>query len=385
MQTPLIPPEPYSPLPTTVKGYVPVLQDHPGERAALSKASARAWSQMTPLIEVVARAGKLSDGSVKDHVRRLHDSVGEHPVYLDLKNIDPSTPLETSRGERPVLELLFAAARKRGLCFMPVAWTSSGEEHLRLVADAVGGDCQGAALRHRFAGVSYGETIESLLRRRVDELKTSPEQIDLFLDLEYIDPDSDPSAGWVSGRLEEIAGIGTWRSIVLVGTSIPSSFGNGLVPERTTKELPRREWSLWKNVAAAASVPLAYGDYAVQNPVPPEKPPPIGPWATIRYTLSDNLLVARGRDTQRFGREQYRELSSWISSHHGFRGAAFSYGDSEIARWGSSDNPDVVMVEREVDELDETEESTGNSYWRGVGTSHHMEAVTEQVMQGSMA
>ncbi len=339
---------------------------------------------MTPLIEVVARAGRLSDGSVKDHVRRLHDSVGEHPVYLDLKNIDPSALLETSRGERPVLELLFEAARKRGLCFMPVAWTCSGEEHLRLVADAVGGDCQGAALRHRFAGVSYGETIESLLRRRVDELRASPQQIDLFLDLEYLDPDSDPSASWLSGRLEKIAEIGTWRSIVLVGTSIPSSFGNGLVPERTTKELPRREWLLWKDVAAA-SIPLAYGDYAVQNPVPPEKPPPIGPWATIRYTLADNLLVARGRDTRRYGPEQYKELSSWISSHHGFRGAAFSYGDAEIARWGSSDNPDVVMVEGEIDELDETDESTGNSYWRGVGTSHHMEAVTEQLMQGSVA
>lgn len=382
MQTPLIPPEPYSPLPTTVRGYVPVLQDHLGERTALSKASARAWSRMTPLVEVVARGGALTDTSVKDHIRRLHNAVGEHPVYLDLKKIDPSKPLETSQGERPVLELLLAAARKRGLCFMPVAWTNSAAEHLRLVRDAIGSDCQGAALRHRLTGVSYGETIEGLVHRRVEELGASPEQIDLLLDLEYLDPDSDPSASWVLGLLEKIAGIGTWRSIVLIGTSVPSSLGNGLVPERTTKELARREWSLWKNVAGTASVSLAYGDYAVQNPVPPAKPPPIGPWANIRYTLADNLLVARGRDTRRHGTEQYKELSSWISSHHGFRGAAFSYGDSEIARWGSSDNPDVVMVESEVDEMDEMDGSTSNTYWRGVGTSHHMEVVVEQVMRG---
>lgn len=382
MQPPLIPPEPYSPLPTTAGGYVPVLQDHLGERTALSKASARAWSRMTPLVEVVARGGELTDTSVKGHLRRLHDAVGKHPVYLDLKKIDPSKPLETSRGERPVLELLFAAARKRGLCFMPVAWTNNKEEHLSLVRDAVGRDCQGAALRHRLTGVSYGESIEDLLSRRVEELGATPEQIDLLLDLAYLDPDSDPSARWLSGLLGKVEGIGTWRSIVLIGTSVPSSFGNGLVPERCTKELARREWSLWKSVSGEASASLAFGDYAVQNPVPPVKPPPIGPWANIRYTLADNLLVARGRDTRTHGTEQYKELSSWISSHHGFRGAAFSYGDSEIARWGASDNPDVVMVESEVDEVDEVDGSTSNTYWRGVGTSHHLEVVAEQVMPG---
>jgi hypothetical protein len=382
MQTPLIPPEPYSPLPTTGRAYVPVLQDHLGERTALSKASARAWNLMTPLIEVVARGGELTDTSVKGHIRRLHDAVGQHPVYLDLKRIDPTMLVETSRGERPVLELLFAAARKRGLHFMPVAWMNGGEEHIRLVRDAIGTDGQGAALRHRLTGVSYDETIEGLLHRRVEELGSTPEKIDLFLDLEYLDPDSDPSAGWVSGLLGKIDAVGTWRSLVLIGTSVPSSLGNGLVPEHSTKELARREWSLWKDVAEAASLPLAFGDYAVQNPVPPKKPPPIGPWANIRYTLADKLLVARGRDTRTHGTEQYRELSSWISSHHGFRGTAFSYGDSEIARWGSSDHPDVVMVESEVDESGEVDDSTSNTYWRGVGTSHHMEVVAEQVMQG---
>jgi len=366
-----------------------VLQDHLGERTALLRASPQAWAQMTPLMEVVARGGKMSAESIKAHVRALKQAVGQRPVYLDIKKLEPCTPTQTSDGERPALEILHEAARARGLAFMPVVWTSSNEEHLGIVANTNYLDSQGLALRHRVSGVAIpnGITLESLLKARLEHLRVDASEVDLLLDLEYLDLDSEPSARWVAGLVTQSARAGTWRSIVLIATSVPSSFGNGIVPEHSAKELPRREWTLWRNVVKRVEQPVAFGDYAVQNPVPPPNPPPIGPWANIRYTLEETLFVARGFDTRTRGTDQYAELSTWVTSHPSFRGGAFSHGDSEIATWSASGQPQVPLAGSMEDFNDDFEESAevarpaSPTYWRGVGTSHHLEQVTEQLRQ----
>lgn len=382
----LIPPDPYEPLPCSTRNYVPVLQDHLGERTALSQASRQAWSLMTPLMEVVARGGKMSHESIKSHVRALKKVVGDHPIYLDIKKVEPCALTQTSRGERAAVEILHETARARGLSSMPVAWTDSGNQHLEIVAKASYEDGHGLALRHRVRGVSLpnGTTLDVLLKARLDRMGVDVGEVDLLLDLEYLAPDTDPSASWIAGLISRCAHVGPWRSVVLIATSVPSSFGNGLVPEHSKKELPRHEWSLWKEVAAKVDRPVAFGDYAVQNPVPPPNPPPIGPWANIRYTLEEALFVVRGFETRKHGTDQYAELSSWVTSHPSFRGASFSHGDSEITAWSTSGQPASIASGMAFDDVfeegtDEPPRRASPTYWRGVGTSHHLELVTEQL------
>ena len=380
----LIPPDPYKPLPCSARNYVPALQDHLGERTALSHASSEAWSLMTPLMEVVARGGKISHEAIKSHVRALKKAVGEHPIYLDIKKLDPCALANTTNGERPVIELLHETARARSLASMPVAWTDSSDQHLRIVAKAIYEDGHGLALRHRVRGVSLpsGMTLDDLLKARLTSLQADPSEVDLLLDLEYLDPDTEPSATWVASLLSRCARVGSWRSVVLLATSVPASFGNGLVPEKSKRELPRHEWSLWEAVTARADLPVAFGDYAVQNPVPPPNPAPVGPWANIRYTLEKNLFVVRGLETRTHGTDQYAELSSWITSHPSFRGSSFSHGDSEITAWSTgqgSRESRLAFDDFFEEETDERPRPASQTYWRGVGTSHHIELVTEQL------
>lgn len=379
MQRQLIPPQPYSPLPNQPGAYVPVLQDHSGERMALSSSSPQAWSRMTPLIEVVARGGALSHEAMKGRIRALQRVCGEHPIYLDIKKLDPCTPTQTSKGERPAMEILYELARSRDLPFMPVAWTHSNDCHLDVVASTSEIDGHGMALRHRVGKtvLQSGASLEELLADRLNSLRIPVSEVDLFIDLEYLDPDSDQSTRWILGMLEDCRRVGPWRSVVLIATSVPSSFGSEVVPEHSTREIPRHEWSLWKKVADQVNTPLGYGDYGVQNPIPPPKPPPIAPWANIRYSLEEALLVARGFQIGTRGPEQYSELSSWITSHPSFRGGDFSFGDAEIQRW-STQCP--IGVEDEEDNNDEGEAKLGGlSYWRGVGMSHHLELITNQL------
>lgn len=381
----LIPPDPYTPLPSSARNYVPVLQDHLGERTALSHASPEAWSLMTPLMEVVARGGKMSHGAIKSHVRALKKAVGTHPIYLDIKKLDPCALTNTSRGERAAIELLHDTARARGLASMPIAWTDSSDQHLQIVANASYEAGHGLALRHRVRGISLPSStgLDELLKARLDNLQADIADVDLLLDLEYLAPDTKPSAAWVARLLSRCAHVGSWRSVVLIATSVPSSFGNGLVPEKSKKELPRHEWSLWEEITTRVDRPVAFGDYAVQNPVPPPNPAPIGPWANIRYTLEKTLFVVRGLETRTYGTGQYAELSSWVTSHPSFRGSSFSHGDSEITAWSTSgqvpSESRLAFDDLFEEETDEPPRPASPTYWRGVGTSHHVELVTEQL------
>lgn len=387
MQRHLIPPRPYIPLPTGTRNYVPVLQDRRGEQTALRCASPSVWSQMTPLMEVVPRGNRFSHNAMKARMRVLKSVVGDHPIYLDLKKLAPCSPVQTIHGERPALEVLHEAARSRSLAFMPVAWTNSNEEHLKIVAGTNDLDGHGLALRHRMGTtvMPTGNKLQRVLTARLEALQIPASDIDLLIDLEYLDLDCEPSAKWTAALVDQSAGVGPWRSIVLIATSVPQSFGNGIVPEHSSRELPRREWALWNEVAKRSSIPVAFGDYAVQNPIPPLNPPPVGPWGNIRYSLEDALLVARGFDTRSYGPEQYVELSSWVISHASFYGAAFSYGDAEINRWATTPvthsiaTAGACIEDLEGEDIDARPASPG--YWRGVGTSHHLELVTKQLRQ----
>jgi hypothetical protein len=307
--------------------------------------------------------------------------VGDHPVYLDIKKTSPTANVETTAGQRPALELIYEASRKRGLKFMPVAWTSSKEDHLALIANAIDEDGHGAAIRHRpsegllLPGVRAPQLVEQVL----GGLGVGPEDVDLMLDLEYLEPDSEPSADWLYGLFSELKKIGSWRSLILVATSVPSSFGNGLVPEDSIRALPRTEWPLWRALTARLDNMVAFGDYGVQNPVPPPDPPPVGPWATIRYTSDETLVVSRGFDIRKTDPQQYVTLSQRVVAHSAFRGESFSYGDAEIKRWSASKPQAAPSQMADFEPIDEPEEPAGLPYWRGVGTSHHLELITQQV------
>ena len=119
--------------------------------------------------------------------------------------------------------------------------------------------------------------------------------------------------------LAEICTVGAWRSLVLIGTSIPTMMSE--VTQGTVGSIPRREWELWSKLRERELGRMpAFGDYAVQHPDPPLDGGGPGMRANIRYTVAEQTLVARGMGpfTQE-GKEQYQDLCAWLVEAAGVR------------------------------------------------------------------
>ena len=365
LQIPLISSESIAPLPVDSGHYVPVLQNRKGELDALRHASEDTWERMTPLIQFVGRKDPvrpLKVATVRDWVARVAEAVGSRPVYLDVLRPTPTFPVATSGESTQVLEVIYDQARKRRLRFLPVANVGGPRSHHKLVAEAAARNGHGAALRHRILDVALeeGTTHREYLEALLVTLGLGIDAADLLVDLGYIDPDVELD---VAPTLHELEEMGPWRSIVLLGTSIPAMMG--CIAEGTVGSLERREWELWCRLSQAGLKRLpAFGDYAVQHPRPPHDGGP-GMRANIRYTANGSTLVARGHGALvQEGNEQYRDLCEQLVGRREFAGADYSWGDAVI-----SDCAEGVLT------------PGGQSVWRGVGTSHHIRVVTEVLRQ----
>lgn len=372
IQLPLVKSDVLDPLPTNAGHYVAVLQSRPGEREALSHVSAATWKRLTPLVEVVGPRTPtpiLTSARVKGWIKTLWKALGKHPFYLDVLRLKPAHPVETKSGTAPVLECMYEEARRRAMRFVPVVHVGqSSAASARLVADAALLDGHGVGLRYRCRKVmpSAGKTRADLLRAQLADVGVAVEDADLLFDFEFLDVDHGVAAYDVASLIREVYTVGHWRSIVLIATSIPKMLGgpNG-VKEGTTGTIERREWRLWSEVAQCdlPRIP-AFGDYAIQNPEPPQDDIKSNTMrANVRYTAARHTIVARGRGpvTQE-GNAQYHDLCKQIGARAEFSGPSYSWGDSVIIECAQG-----------------VRDPGAQGMWRGAGTSHHLQFVTDQV------
>ena len=370
VQMPLLEPEVLVPLPTDCGHYVAVLQNKPGELDALRHASGNAWDRMTPLLEFVGpvKAPKsITASSIDGWVKRAHAALGTRPTYLDILRLAPSTPVGGKTNGSRVLEEIYANARKRKMRFVPVLPVEEATEaHLEMVRASVLADGHGAGLRYRILKVlpPSGVSRQAVLRAQLDGLELEAANCDLLIDLEYIDEDQEIDAATLAGQLEEMFRMGTWRSVVLLGTSIPKMMT--VVKQGSVGTIPRREWDLWLRLREHGLERMpAFGDYAVQHPHPPHGGGGNTGRANIRYTTDHETVVARGFGlASQGGPEQYRDLCQQLVGRQEFAGRDYSWGDETIE-----------------DCADEVIEPGSRNAWRGAGTSHHMQVVTDELWQ----
>lgn len=368
VQIPLLQPDPLDPLPVDPRSYVAALQNQAGERDALQHVSAEIWKRMTPLLHFVGpktAPPAFTAQRVRGWVTKLAPAVGAHPVYVDVARLDPTHPVATGAGQSPVLACIYEASRARGLRFVPVVWVAeSSDAHRRIVADAALQDGHGVALRYRMreyvppVGTGLGEYVAAELTA----LDREPKDADLILDLEYIDPDDELNPDGVAASLTEMLAVGAWRSVVLLGTSIPRMMS--CIDEGSVGSLRRKEWELWSQLQACKLDRMpAFGDYAIQHPEPPHDGGGPGMRANIRYTSNGETLVARGGGAiYEEGNEQYKGLCEQLVARTEFAGRNFTWGDEVIDDCAQG-----------------SVEPGGQRVWRGAGTSHHLRAVSEQL------
>lgn len=349
-----------------LRGYVPVLQDKAGELQALRCLAAtrpQLFETLTPALHVVGpKKGQLSRDALKGHVRRIRESVGTRPVYLAFARADPAHLVEL-RGEK----LTLAAAvhhycRHFELAAIPVVSSSSAGTVRDAVFEAATVDGRGLAIRHPLIGTTSptGASPAHAVRALLDEAGLPAEDVDLWLDLGFLDEDSEVSPSRIVRTVERMEQVAPWRRIVLTGSSMPPALS--CVPEGTDGLLPRHEWRLWQALPSELRQRLDFGDYAVQHPSPPADGG-ASMRANIRYTVADGHFVVRGRGPYREeGAAQYVGLCSRIVNSGRFAGREFSWGDELIARCAA-------------DEL----APGAQTMWRAVGTAHHLRVVSEQL------
>ena len=361
-------PEWFVPLRHGSRHYVPVMQNRSGELNALAHASAATWERMTPLVEIVGPRKKpdaYRHDTVRAWVKRVAGSVGDHVFFLDILRMRPGYPTVTAQGTCAALTAIYSAARKRRLKFVPVLKLSDRYAQVELVRDAVLLDGRGVALRYPLltAALPEGQSLESVIKDSLRAVEVEITGADLLIDLAFLPPEQDINAEDLIRSVDELADLGAWRSIVLLGTSMPSMLG-GVIEQGTVGEIPRREWELWSGLQQGGlrRIP-SYGDYVVQHPIPPQDGGGPSMRANIRYTTGNATVVARGHGpVVTEGREQYRDLCQQLVDLPEFPGRSYSWGDGQIADCASG----VV-------------EPGSNDAWRGAGSSHHLRWVTDQL------
>lgn len=361
-------PEWFVPLPHGSSHYVPVVQNRSGELNALAHASAATWGRMTPLVEIVGprkRPDAYRHDTVKGWVKRTAGSVDQHPFFLDILRMQPNHPTATADGPCAVLSVIYAAARKRQLKFVPVLRLNDRHSRVQMIRDTALLDGRGVALRYPLltAALPDGQSLESVIKEGLRAVEVEVAGADLLIDLAYLSPEQDFRAEDLVRAVNELAEFGSWRSVALLGTSMPSMLG-GVIAQGTVGEIPRREWGLWSSLRQCEPRRLpSYGDYVIQHPTPPQDGGGPSMRANIRYTTNNTTVVARGRGpVVTEGRDQYRELCQQLVARPEFAGRDFSWGDEQIADCASG-----------------AMEPGANDAWRGAGSSHHLRWVTSQL------
>jgi hypothetical protein len=163
--------------------------------------------------------------------------------------------------------------------------------------------------------------------------------------------------------VDELAQVGNWRSVILSATTIPSMLG-GFIAIGTVGSIPRREWTMWRELEDHGVTRMpTFGDYAIQHPFPPSEGGGPGMRANIRYTVEDQVVIARGLNpVNQVGNAEYPRLCQQLSALPEFLGAGYSWGDRVIEACGRG----VIRPGPQ-------------NLWRGAGTSHHMQFVRDQL------
>lgn len=345
--------------------YVPVILSRQPELRALRGLPSAVRGRLTPLLVVAPPpwdfVGDAPLVGAAEHLGTMPEllaSAWRGAAFVDLCHLGDDVVMEDGTAGITWLAL---ECQLRGLTVIPVIDAAVPEAVLPHVAEVASWGRRGLALRlrrHEWPS-ALGPVA---LQRRLDGAGVVVEECDLVLDLEDR-PHRDPAlvADLVRYELATLPDVDRWRSIVVVGTSVP---GHGATSQRRG---PRHEWALHRELIAADDLPRlpVFGDYGVSHPDPAvDLAGGMGQMA-LRYTTDDAWVCARA--AQRGAPvEQDLALPAMavrVRSDRGFRAGHCAF-DTLI--------DDMVASRHGV---------VAAAALRRLATLHHLQLVVEQLAQ----
>jgi hypothetical protein len=351
------------------RDYVIAVKWLPGERAALRRLPSRSRQRIFPLVEVWTKQADQRDllrrsplGSLAVHI--AEDLGRLRPIWFDLPRLGDKHVISAEGREYPAVRYVFETMRRSGVGAIPVIRLGDARVPIQAVREALDIDRRGVSVRVRPRNVVATSVApySQLAARLLGDLKLSPPDADLLIDFEEFNVGAPARADDAIAVMSDLLGVGKWRNSVLMGTSMPKSLG--LIPKDQLGTISRQEWRLWNEVRAARlGMPLIFGDHGIQNPQPPpDKSVVMNMCASLRYTLEDVTLIARGRPIRSDGIDQYGDLCRRVIESRKFLGGTYSWGDGEVERYAHG-----APIPKD------------GSVWRAVGTSHHLHVVLDQL------
>lgn len=269
------------------------------------------------------------------------------------------------RDHQHPLTFIIDEARTRNVNVIPVTGTDRDADYNVAVRNAILQDGLGLALRikeHDFGDLQTN--IDSI----IGSLKVLPDQVDLIVDYNYVDPQSKiRTTLFLNGLINSLPYLQGWRNIILSGTSFPENLSS--VSADTVDQIERTEWLIWKKLLSNnIGRRLIFSDYGIANPQPFDGDPRfINMSANIRYTASDKFIIFKGKATRKAGSSQYHQLATQVVNHAEYSGPNFSAGDHYIHQ------------------VSNKEDGPGNATkWRMTGTNHHLTYVTNELSSFSL-
>lgn len=353
--------------------YVPILLTKRGERSALRDLIAADKTRMTPLFVVAPvdwnfdtdEPSKTIDGHLRSLGSDLANCWRSQSAYVDLQFIDDAARM--ADGSHP-LAWLTAEGNRAGAQLVPAVSLRRDPAYIQAAAGVIARDQRGVCIRLGSAdwpsGIGPGP-----LTGLLDQLAVVPSDVDLVLDLaEQVAGAPELSVTAARNELSVLPHLHDWRSVTIAGTGIPRALTD---IARGLTVIERLEWTAYEALLAGPPLPRTptFGDYAIAHPDPIVDVDPrlMSISASIRYTIDDEWLIAKGelfKGSGGSGRggEAIRLPAQAIVSDSRFAGTGHCAGDEWLANTasgnGTGGNPEA---------------------WRRVGTVHHLTHVARTV------
>jgi len=365
--------------------YVPILKGKKGELAALAKAEN--LEQFTPLVEVMpiplthpedgtpAYPSKTIDQHVKDTANAFKQAMGILPlVFIDGFYIEGENKL---RDGQSAMGGLFSRLRDGGIRFVPTIGLDRLEDYIDAVREAVAIDGKGCCLRLWESDLESLSDLNSQIQTLLGALNVATDKVHLLVDFR----EKVPPKVTLPLLINALPCLNDWGTLTLSSSSFPQFLGD--IRANAIEERERLEWMAWLFVREKQSVERkrvpTFGDYGINHPILTDDTDPrmITVAPNIRYSDTLRYVIAKGQAQPRKKRAitpeqkaaraqlapsvQYPKLANMIKNHSSWKNRSFSWGDKKV---------DDCSQHRFVGSLSE---------WRGIGASHHIALVAQQI------
>lgn len=345
--------------------YVPIVLTKRGERRALRITPAAVKTGMRPvfLIHPVEwdydkkAPKKTTDQHLEPLPAELVSAWGKDDAFVDLQNAGDSDVF----GAHP-LKWFCDEATTNGLNLTPVLSLASSNPYLNAVKTLADG---GSDVCLRLSPDQWPGGLSTSIDALLNALGIGADRAHLILDLQN-------DVGAVTGRLarDELGvfpHLDDWRSVTVAATAIPTDMPTG--PGLHT--IARHDWRIY-TALRGLPMPLprvpSFGDYGINGwgTGPGINPRFMSISATLRYTLDDQWLVAKGGLWKGNGGKSLGALSVPPAARLLVSDARFmATNHCHFEPWLETVATGVGGSNAEM--------------WRKLGTCHHLQVVTDQI------